>query len=148
MIICVGADHRGVALAELLSQWLIEESHTIYQAMQDRHSPEDDYVDYAAEVGRRVAEKDDVVGIVICGSGVGVCVAANKIPGVRCGLGFTQKQVQAARADDTINVLALASDFTDLKAAKILVTAFLETKYEPNERHDRRLRKLAALEKE
>ena len=78
----------------------------------------------------------------MCGSGVGVDIVANKISGIRCGLGINPEQVKSAREDDDINVLALAADHTTEKQAKEMIKIFLETPFSGEERHKRRLEKI------
>ncbi|MEK7504111.1 MAG: RpiB/LacA/LacB family sugar-phosphate isomerase, partial [Patescibacteria group bacterium] len=86
-------------------------------------------------------------GVVICGSGVGVEVAANKVANVRCGLGFAEDQVHAARKDDNINVLAIAADNTDEEHVLKLVEKFLETEFVESDRYLRRIEKISRYER-
>ena len=151
MKVYLGADHRGFKLAEELFVWFAENNIAVVNAGPSEYNPHDDYVDYAAEVAKRVSQvvgygHEDTRGIVICGSGVGVDIAANKIKGVRCGLGFSVEQVLSARKDDDINILALAADFIDEKQAKEIVKVFLETPFSGEERHKRRIEKIKKLE--
>ena len=108
--------------------------------------PADDYPDFGAAVGRAVAADPNARGIVVCGSGIGIVFAANKIAGVRAGSCATPEQTAAARRDEDLNVLGLSSDALDLKRAKPIVTAFLKTPYSDLARHARRVKKLHALE--
>ena len=105
--------------------------------------PNDDYTDYAISVAENVRREPDSKGIVICGSGVGVTIAANKIKEARCCLGFTPNQVKNGREDEDLNILALASDYTDEDKAQELITSFLKTPFLNIERHVRRLEKIA-----
>lgn len=148
MTVYLGQDHRGFNLAKELVLWLTKQGVTVHNVGASTLDPLDDYVDFAAAVGREVGQTADsgVRGIVICGSGVGVCVAANKIPGVRCGIGLNPAQVASATEHDHMNVLSLAADYLDLDAVKPLVTAFLKTEYTTEERHLRRINKVSALE--
>lgn len=151
MKVYVGADHRGFTLAEELLVWLMENNVAVVNVGPSKRIPTDDYVDYAQDVAKRVAQvigfgHDDTRGIVVCGSGVGVDITANKIKGIRCGLGFSVEQVKNARADDDINILALASDFVNEAQAKEIVKAFLETPFSREERHKRRIEKISKLE--
>lgn len=106
----------------------------------------DDYVDFAKAVGQKVAEETGSRGIVICGSGAGVDIAANKINGVRSVLGFNLEQVKAARSDDNVNVLALPANFTFFEDSKSLIETFLNTHYNPTDNHVRRIQKIKNLE--
>jgi RpiB/LacA/LacB family sugar-phosphate isomerase len=146
MKIFLGADHRGYALAQKLQTTLTGEGHDVSLVGSEDHSTEDDYVDFAARVGKDVAENPESRGVVICGSGVGMDIAANKINGVRASLGYAVDQVTSARNDDDINVLALGADFTDEESGHALVHAFLQTPFDASERRVRRLEKITALE--
>lgn len=151
MKVYLGTDHRGFKLAEEIYTWLIDNNIAVVNAGATQLDPKDDYVDYASEVARRVSQvigygHEETRGIVICGSGVGVDIAANKIKGIRCGLGFSTQQVKAARQDDDINVLAIAADFIKESEAKKIIKVFLETEFSGEERHKRRIAKIAKLE--
>ncbi len=151
MKVFLGADHRGFKLAEELYIWLIDNKVAVVNAGATEYTKNDDYVDYATEVAQRVAQvigygHEDTRGILICGSGVGVDIVANKVKGIRCGFGFSKEQVRAARNDDDINVLALAADFTNTDTAKKLVKTFLETPFSGEERHKRRIVKIAKID--
>ena len=107
--------------------------------------PETELVEVAQKVA---ANPERNFGIVICGSGMGAEVAANKVRGVRCGLGFEPDQVHAGRKDDNINVLALASDNVTEDVAYGLVEKFLETEFVETDRYVRRVEKISRYEKE
>lgn len=146
MKVYIGADHRGYQLAQKLITYLHEKGIEVEHVGQALHSETDDYVDFAQLVGENVAATQEDRGIAICGSGVGVDIAANKIKGVRSVLGSSEKQVQSARNDDDVNVLSLGSDFLTDEEAKRLTTAFLETPFAKEERFIRRRDKLTQLE--
>jgi ribose 5-phosphate isomerase B len=161
MKVCLGADHRGFKLKEFLRGWLQGLGHEVIDCGAFELDEKDDYVDYTIKVGRSVVgdvrstppipplkRGGEKRGIVICGSGVGVCIAANKVKGIRCGLGLNADQVKDARMHDDINVLALAADFVDARQAKTMVEVFLNTKFSGKERHRRRLRKISELERQ
>ena len=110
--------------------------------------PDDDYPDYALMVAQKVAENpDENRGILICGSGVGVDIVANKIKGVRSALCFDIKQAQASRNDDNTNVLSLSADFISEDLAKEIVKIWLETPFSGDDRHARRIEKIKKIEK-
>lgn len=146
----IGTDHRGFKLAEELYIWLLEQNIDVKNVGVEKLDPDDDYVEYAREVAVVIASdaKMDRTsrGIVLCGSGVGVCVVANKVKGVRCGLGINAEQVKSAREDDDINVLAIAADHVSEIEAKEMVKVFLETEFSNEERHKRRLEKIEKYE--
>src|SRR3972149_6796274 len=142
MKIYIGADHRGFDLKNDLKQWLISLGHQIEDSGANQKTPFDDYTDFAVGVANKVVAEQGSRGIVICGSGAGVDITANKIRGIRACLGFNIEQVKAARADDDVNVLALSSDFTIFDDAKLLIDAFLKTPFDPTDNHVRRIEKI------
>ncbi len=108
---------------------------------------DDDYPDYAAAVAHKVAEAPEAGrGIVICGSGFGVDIVANKTNGVRAGLAMTPDHAYQGRHDDDINVLALAADFVDEAAALNIVKVFLTTPFAKEEKYSRRIAKIGKIE--
>lgn len=144
MTIYLGADHRGFQLKEELKQ-ILQKTYEVEDCGAFEKVEGDDYVDFAKAVAEKVGKNRDSRGIVICGSGVGVDITANKFANIRCGLGLSQEQVKAARNDDDINILALASDFTTFDVAKEMVEFFLTTAFEPSENHKRRIAKIEEL---
>lgn len=144
-MIYLGADHRGYDLKAKIAKWLSGRGYEFEDLGAYEYDHDDDYVDYAIKVAEAVAHSGR--GIVICGSGVGVEVAANKVTGVRCGLGFAEDQVHAARKDDNINVLAIASDNTDEEHVMKLVEKFLETEFVESDRYLRRVEKISRYER-
>ncbi len=150
MTVYIGADHRGFRLKEAVKKWLLGQGIDLQDLGSKTYDSQDDYVYYAYRVAKQVKndlkENKKTVGIVICGSGVGVEVVAGKEKGIRCGLGFSVPQVKAARSDDDITVLALAADFMSTLLAKKLIKAFLETPFSKKERHVRRIRKIEELD--
>ncbi len=151
-MIFIASDHRGYNLKEKVKLWLAEWNQEFEDLGNDRLDPEDDYPDFAILVVRRVKERESerteekVLGVVICGSGVGVDIAANRSAGVRCGLGFSVEQIKKAREDDDINCLALAADFLDEETAKNIVKTFLGTEFSSEEEKKRRIEKLDRLD--
>lgn len=146
----LGTDHRGFKLAEELAIWMMENNIPLKNCGAWEFDKDDDYVDYAKEVAHTVSNDIKLGrtsrGIVLCGSGVGVDIVANKVKGIRCGLGISAKQIKEAREDDDINVLAIAADYIGEKEAKEMIIAFLETPFSGEERHKRRIRKISNLE--
>lgn len=145
MKVFIGSDHRGFSLKEELVKWLGEKDILIEDVGPFSYDGEDDYVDFAEKVGRNVSQEKNSLGIVICGSGTGVDIAANKLNGIRAGLGFSMEQIKMARKDDDINVLALAADFLSIEEAKKIIDVFLSTPFSGEERHKRRIDKIAKL---
>ena len=108
--------------------------------------PTDDFTKYAEEVASLVAANSGSRGILLCGSGVGVEVLANKFDGIRASIGKSVAQVEAGRNDDDMNVLVIAADFTNEKDAKAMLIAFMETKFSGKARYERRLREIEEIE--
>jgi ribose 5-phosphate isomerase B len=146
MKIYIGSDHRGYALSRSITDWLNQRGEDTTVLGDLKPDPEDDYVDFASAVGRKVSEEDGARGIVVCGSGVGVDIASNKIPGVRSCLGYSVELVKSGRNDDDVNVLSLGSDFISFDSAKGLIDAFLHTPFSGEDRHMRRIEKIKQLE--
>jgi len=151
-MIYIGADHRGYTLKEKVKLWLQEWNLEFEDMGNDHLDPEDDYPDFAKKVAARLRPSEEgifdtegsgeVKGIVICGSGVGVDIVANRHQSVRCGLGFSAEQIKKAREDDGINCLALAADFIDEETAKKIIETFLKTEFSGEEKKIRRISKL------
>jgi ribose 5-phosphate isomerase B len=149
MIIYIGADHQGFKMKEQLREYLKEKGYGVIDVGNDHYDEDDDYADFAAEVGKRVShDYENSKGVVICGSGVGVSVVANKYKNVRAGFALTPDQAFDARNDDDTNVLALAAKYTDPTAAKKILITWLQTPFSGEERHRRRLQKLYEVETE
>jgi len=146
MKIAIGADHAGYALKERLLGKLKAEGHEV--ADVGTHSTEStDYPDYAAAVGRAVVKHDAELGVLVCSSGVGMSIAANKIHGVRAALGTNTDEVSYTRRHNDANVLAIGAKYTDEATAEALVDTFLSTAFEGG-RHARRIEKINKLEQE
>jgi len=147
MTIVIGCDHAGYALKNLLAEMLRREGHAV-QDLTPALDPQDDYPDAAAAVARAVAGRAAERGIIVCGSGVGASVAANKIRGARAGLCHdTYSARQGVEHDDT-NVLCLGARVVGEALAQDLVCAFIGARFSGEERHLRRLKKVQSLEKE
>lgn len=145
MKISLGADHAGFALKEHLRQALTNAGHEV--ADLGTHGTEStDYPDYAAAVGRDVASGIAQRGILVCGSGVGMSIAANKINGVRAALGVNPEEVALMRRHNDANVLTLGARFLEEPAADELVRIFLETGFDGG-RHQLRVNKISQLER-
>jgi len=143
MTIFVGADHRGFDLKNSLIEYLHEKNIRIEDLGNYQLEPEDDFPDYAKKVAQAVLQNpEEFLGIVICGSGIGVAIAVNRSRGIRCGLGFEVDQVKHMRENDHVNVLALAADFLDPEKAKQLVDIFISTEPKKDSKYLRRIKKL------
>jgi len=146
MKIYIGADHKGYNLKEAIKGWLRELDYDMDDVGALMLNPRDDYTTYASKVGSKVGLNKGTMGILFCGSGVGVDVTANKFDGVRASIGKIPDQVKAGRADDDMNVLVIAADFTDMVSAKNMVKVFLETKFDGKARHQKRLDDIKKIE--
>ena len=149
-MIYLGADHRGFELKEKAKQWLTELGYQFKDCGAFEYNKGDDYPDFAKAVAEEVVgtagDTENNRGILFCGSGIGVCIAANKIKGVRAGTATSSKQIKAAVSDEDLNIVAISSDYTDEKTAKNVIKTFLETKFSGEERHIRRINKIKQLE--
>ena len=145
-MIFLAADHRGFPLKEKVKQWLVEWGYDYEDMGAFKLDPTDDYPIYAKKVAEGIVEPEDR-GILVCGSGVGADVVANKFDGIRSGLAISKEQIRAARNDDNINVLALASNFISEEEAKEIVKTFLDTEFAEEERFNRRLKEVSEIEK-
>ncbi len=147
MKIFIGADHRGFALKEKISKWLYEWKYEFLDVGANHMDPKDDYTLYASEVASLTSKNKNSRGILLCGSGVGVDVVANKFDGVRASIGKSVAQIKAGRNDDDMNVLVIAADFTKDDEAKEMIKAFLKTKFSGKARFERRLEDISRIEK-
>jgi len=148
MNIYIGADHRGFELKERIKYWLQERGVVVIDCGNATLQPGDDYPQFAFAVAEKVVGESGSLGIVICGSGVGVTIAANKVKGARCAAAYNVNQVIHGRDREDINVLALHSDYLSLEAVQPMIEAFMTTPFQPTERAQRRLAQIATYEKQ
>jgi ribose 5-phosphate isomerase B len=146
MRIAIGADHAGYPLNESVIVQLEHEGHQIVDFGTHDGSNSDDYPDYAYKVARSVQRGDVDRGIVICGSGVGACVAANKLKGVRACLCHDTYSAHQGVEHDDMNVLCLGARIVGSELALELVKNFVNASFSGEERHQRRLAKIASIE--
>jgi len=147
MVIYLGADHRGFNLKERIKKILHEQGYEVFDFGNTSYDEEDDYPDFASAVAKKIsAEPERDRGIVVCGSGAGMEIVANKFKGVRAATAISADQIYKARHDDDINVLSLAADFTEEEDAGKMVKVFLETPFGGVARHKRRLAKITQIE--
>ena len=145
--VALGADHGGFALKNDLSTWL-HNNYDILDLGAYKLDPADDYPDFAEAVARAVASGQAQRGILICGSGVGACIAANKVPGVRACLCHDTYSAHQGVEHDDMNVLCLGARVIGIELARELVTTFLDARFSGQERHCRRLKKVLAIEQQ
>lgn len=150
MTIYIGADHRGFALKEKLKETLTGEGYNVVDVGAESLVADDDFPDYAKLVALAVGKNtgvDDNRGILICGSGFGVDIAANKFAGVRAALPMSSDHAYVARHDDDANILAIAADFMDEPTAQKIMKTFLSTPFAQDARYERRIGKIAQFER-
>lgn len=145
MRVAVGADHAGFELKQHLVAWLRTQGHEAIDLGTHSCDPVD-YPDYAEAVGRAVLDGRADRGLVVCGSGVGACIAANKLPGVRAGLCHDTYSAAQGVLHDDVNLLVLGARVIGRALAEALVAAFLAARFTGAERHVRRLAKVRAIE--
>ncbi|MEI6244838.1 MAG: ribose 5-phosphate isomerase B [Acidobacteriota bacterium] len=145
MRIAIGADHAGVALKDQLKQWLIERGDTV-DDVGTFTADSVDYPDYAAAVGHAVAEGRAERGILVCGSGIGMAIAANKIHGIRAAAVVDEASARLSREHNDANVLTLGARLTAVDEARELLRIFLVTEYQGG-RHQQRIDKISALDR-
>ena len=147
-VIAFGADHGGFALKISLVPWLQSQGYEVLDLGAHTLDPLDDYPDFAAAVAQAVAEGKAERGIVICGSGVGASVVANKIPGIRASVCHDLYSARQGVEHDELNVLSLGARVVGLELAQQLTTEFLVARFTGEERHVRRLAKVNAIEQQ
>src|SRR5438477_7751715 len=146
MKIALGADHAGFDLKEKVKQHLEEKGFQV----DDRGTTSNDSVDYpdfARKVAEEVADKQADLGILVCGSGVGMAIAANKVPGIRAANVTTVEEAQLSREHNNANVLAIGARILDQETAFSIVDKWLATAFAGG-RHQRRVDKIAEIERE
>ena len=146
MKVGIAGDHWGVELKARLVEELKAAGHEVVDFGAYEHDPRDDFPDYVIPMARAVASGRVDRGIAVCGSGVGACVAANKVRGVRAALVTDPFSARQGVEDDNMNVLCLGSRVVGDALASELVGIFLAARYRAEERFERRLGKIAAIE--
>ena len=144
MKIAIGSDHAGFALKEQLREILARNGHEVADFGTDS-AESTDYPDFAIPVGRAVVDGKADRGILVCSTGVGMSMTANKIAGVRAALAVNEDEVSLTRSHNDANVLTLGAKYTDAATAEALIDVFLNTEFEGG-RHARRVDKIRALE--
>lgn len=148
MTIYIGADYRGKALKEQIVNYLKTRNLNVVDPFSDDREI-NDYTDFAFAVGEKVRDNKDSLGILICGSGSGVCIAANKVKGIRCVRAATVNDAFLGRDHDGANVLALGSEITpDINLVKEIINTFLNTPMPTLERRVKRFEQIKHYEDE
>ena len=147
MIIAVGADHEGFCLKMIMVEFLKKLKHEVNDL--GTYSEETvDYPDYTRAVSEAILSKKAERGILVCGSAVGVCVAANKFPGIRAAICHDTFSARQSIEDDNINILCLGSMVIGPELAKEIVNVWISATFSMAERHSRRLAKVSEIERE
>lgn len=147
MNIVIGADHGGFDLKTVLIEYLKKLGHAV-RDLGTYNSEPVDYPDYARTVANALIDERGERGIIICGSGVGACVAANKFPGIRAAICHDTFSARQGVEDDNMNLLCLGARVVGPELAKEIVRTFLDASFSGAERHRRRLAKVEEIEKE
>ena len=145
MKVVIGSDHAGFQLKNKMGDLLRSMGHEVLDVGAFNENPSD-YPDFAEAVGRAVLDRKAERGVLICGSGVGASVAANKLPGIRAGMCHDTYSAHQGVEHDDINVLVMGERVVGVELAKDLVRAFMGAKFTNEERHVRRLGKVKAIE--
>ena len=143
----IGSDHAGFVLKEKLKPYISKLKYKVIDTGNKKYDKNDDYPIYASKLGKIIVKNKNSLGILICASGQGVCIAANKIKGIRAALAENVRDAILARRDDNSNIICLQGKYTKTLKAKLIVKKFLETKYEKVERFQRRINEIKKLEK-
>lgn len=134
----IASDHRGYDLKQKLTKYLNKKGYTVIDyGCDDKNSH--DYPEYAFKLGEAIRDKKIEKGIAICGSGIGISIACNKVKGVRCAKVNSPKEAKYTRKDNDANIVALSGN-TKLYQAKDIVDVFLNTKFSEEERHKKRIK--------
>lgn len=142
-MIYLGADHRGYNLKEDIKKFLAESGQSFEDMGNFKHDPNDDYTDFAKLVAGKISQNPEAdKGILICGSGVGVDIVANKFHGVRSALADDIVTAKQSREHDDTNVLSLPSDEVDFEMAKKIIGIWLATPFSNGEKYKRRIDKM------
>ena len=144
MRIAIGADHRGIEVYNYLVNWLQQRGHDAI-SMAVRTDGPCDYPDTAYLVATAVAEEDADLGILVCGSGIGMCIAANKVKGIRAALVHDEIAADISKRHNNANVLCLAADMLGQRIIERIVETWLDATFEGG-RHSRRVDKIVAIE--
>ena len=138
--ICIASDHAGFQLKELIKNYLISKNVSVIDLGPSNENSVD-YPDFAKKVSRRVKSKKSDLGILVCGSGTGMAISANKIRGIRAAVCYNLKSTRLSRLHNDANIIALGSRLTSKKMSLKLVSTFVQTKFEGG-RHLRRVKKI------
>ena len=147
-MIYLGADHRGYNLKEEIKKFFELEKIEFKDLGNLNYDENDDYPDFVKKVvGKVLSNPKEDKGILICGTGIGMSIAANKFKGIKAGLCLSGYMAKRAIEEDDINILCLAADITDVETSKKIIKEWLKAKFKNEERHKRRIEKIFEIEK-
>lgn len=147
MKVYIGADHNGFHMRNVLITYLKSAGYEVHDEGDDKLDPDDDFPVFATKVVKDVLGSDDrdARGILLCGSGQGMCMAANRFRGIRACLGYDQASIRASRNDDDANVLCIPAKSINKDTLNVLIETFLNTKFAAAPRFSRRIQELDEL---
>lgn len=145
MKIGIACDHNGIKLKSEIINFLNEKNYEVIDLGPNKFNPIDDYPDYAIKLGEKIRDKKINYGILICGTGIGMSIACNKVKGVRCAKVNTIKETRLTRIDNDANVIAISKDL-NFERLKRIIETFLTTPFSKEERHHRRVEKITKYE--
>lgn len=143
--VVIGSDHAGFEVKERIKKELGDQYEFIDVGPDNDESV--DYPVYAEKVGQQVALSPDVQGVVVCGNGVGICIAANKVNGVRCGLAYSIDAAKCARQHNNANVVSVGGRSPMMDDPVDIVRTFLTTDFSGEERHVKRVEQIMEIER-
>lgn len=144
MKIGIASDHRGYNLKEQIKKELSDYTIIDYGTYSEEKA---DYPDYAFALGKNVVEKKVDFGVAICGSGIGISIACNKVKGIRCAKVSNKEEARITRIDNNSNIVAFSESIT-IEEAKEIIRNFVTTKFSTEEKHQRRVNKIISYEEE
>lgn len=147
MKIAIGSDHAGFEMKEHIKKYLKEKGYEYHDFGAETLDPQDDYPIYGEKVAKAVASGNYDRGIAICGTGIGISIAANKVPGIRAATSYNIEMAKISRLHNDANVLALGGRITDIDLALKIVDEWLKTPFTDEERHIRRINQIQKIEK-
>jgi len=142
MKIIIGADHAGYRLKEEIKEYLAGRGHNIEDIGASAKKTKDDYPDYAKKAAKKIQKNKKTKAILVCGTGTGMCIKANRYKGIRAAVIFDNYSAKKSRQDNDANIACLRARHFDTNKAKKLVNTWLNEKFSGKKRHKRRIKKL------
>lgn len=146
MKVYLGTDHAGFELKEKIKEYLIGKGYDVIDCGNETHDPNDDYPDFIKIVAENVAKDEKSYGVCFGKSGAGECIVANKFTNIRAFLAMNEKNVKLAREHNNANIICFGSELINFEQAKTLTEIFFKTTFLNEERHIRRIKKIANIE--